>query len=152
MNNDKSPHFGNGVIAMDYTKSATTKHGGNTMSYKHILVALDPSEDSNLLLEKAVMLAKVSGAELSFMSADEVYGIDHKEKFEAHKGLVDYPIKNILVGENSISERIEKAVKEEGVDLVVCYHHHDFWHALFSTAADLMKTVDVDLFVVSVPK
>ncbi|MBR9788844.1 MAG: universal stress protein [Vibrionaceae bacterium] len=120
------------------------------MSYKHILVALDPCEDSKLVLDKAVMIAKATGAELSFMSADEVYGLDHVEKLEAQKVVADYPIKSILVGDNSISERIEKAVKEEGVDLVVCCHHHDFWHALFSTAADLMKAVDVDLFVVSV--
>ncbi|WP_375750514.1 universal stress protein [Vibrio sp. HN007] len=120
------------------------------MSYKHILVAMDPSEDSKLLLDKAVLLAKATGADLSFMSADEVYGVDHAEKLEAHKEVADYPIKNILVGDDSISERIEKAVKDEGVDLVVCFHHHDFWHSLFSTAADLMKAVDVDLFVVSV--
>lgn len=120
------------------------------MSYKHILVALDPSEDSKLLLDKAVMIAKATGAELSFMSADEVYGIDHAEKLEALKEVLDYPVRNILVGDVSISERIERSVKEEGVDLVICCHHHDFWHSLFSTAADLMKAVDVDLFVVSV--
>ncbi|WED24836.1 universal stress protein [Vibrio sp. JC009] len=140
------------------------------MSYKHILVALDPSENTKLLIEKAVMIAKATDAELSMLCADEVYRLDHYnmvgltparakidkeeatdlvEKMEALAEIADYPIKNVLVGDKSISEEIEKAIKEEGVDLVVCCHHHDFWHSLFSTAADLMKSVDVDLFVVS---
>lgn len=141
------------------------------MSYKHLLVAVDPSEDCRLLLDKAVMIAKAAEAELSFISADEVYRLDHhnmigltparakmdKEEavdqvgqLEALAEMAGYPVKNILIGENGIAEEIEKAIKEEGVDLVVCCHHHDFWHSLFSTAAELMKSVDVDLFVVSV--
>lgn len=141
------------------------------MSYKHILVALDPSENTKLLIDKAVMIARASDAELSFISADEVYrvehhnivgltparaemdkeeSVDHIDKLNALKEIAGYPIKNIFIGNSGISAEIEKAIREEGVDLVVCCHHHDFWHSLFSTAADLMKSVDVDLFVVSV--
>jgi len=141
------------------------------MSYKHILVALDPSENTKLLIEKAVMIAKAADAELSFIDVDESYRVDHHniigltparakmdkeetmdelEKLEALKEIAAYPIKNILVGHDSFIEEIEKAIKEEGVDLVVCCHHHNFWHSMFSSAAELMKTVDVDLFVVSI--
>jgi len=141
------------------------------MSYKHILVALDPSENTKLLIEKAVMIAKVTDAELSFIDVDEAYRVDHHniigltparakmdkeetmnelEKLEALKEIAGYPIKNILVGHANFIEEIEKAIKEEGVDLVVCCHHHNFWHSMFSSAAELMKTVDVDLFVVSI--
>ena len=141
------------------------------MSYKHILVALDPSENTKLLIEKAVMIAKTADAELSFICVDEVYRVDHHniigltparakmdkaetmdelEKLDALKEIAGYPIKNILVGDARFTEEIEKAIKEEGVDLVVCCHHHNFWHSMFSSAAELMKKVDVDLFVVSI--
>jgi universal stress protein A len=141
------------------------------MSYKHILVVVDPSEESKLLIDKAVMIAKATDAELSFISADEVYRVDHHNmvglsprrakvdkaeamellaKLDALKDSTGYPVKNILVGSDSITDEIEKAIKEEGVDLVVCGHHHDFWHSLFSSASELMKAVNVDLFVVSI--
>ncbi|MGB5445297.1 MAG: universal stress protein [Psychromonas sp.] len=141
------------------------------MRYKHILVALDPSENTKILIEKAVMIAKATDAELSFIDVDESYRVDHHniigltpnraqadkeeaidqlEKLESLQEIAGYPIKSILVGDASISEEIEKAIKEEGVDLVVCCHHHNFWHSQFSSAAKLMKDVDVDLFVVSV--
>jgi universal stress protein A len=141
------------------------------MSYKHILVALDPSENTKLLIEKAVMIAKATDADLSFIDVDEAYRVDHHniigltpnrahmdkaetidqlEKLEALQEIAGYPIKNILVGDASITEEIEKAIKEEGVDLVVCCHHHNFWHSRFSSAAKLMKALNVDMFVVSV--
>lgn len=141
------------------------------MSYRHILVVLDPSESTKLLIEKAVVIAKATGAELSFVDANEVYRLDHHniigltparakvdkaetldelEKLDALQEIAGYPIKNILLSDAPITEQIEKAIREEGVDLVVCCHHHDFWHSLFSTAAELMKSLDVDLFVVSI--
>ncbi len=141
------------------------------MSYKHILVALDPSENTKLLIEKAVMIAKATDAELSLIDIDEAYRVDHHniigltparakidkaeamdelEKLEALTEIAAYPIKNILVGDAKFTEEIERAIKEEGVDLVVCCHHHNFWHSMFSSAAKLMKEVDVDLFVVSI--
>ncbi|MFT6986157.1 MAG: universal stress protein A [Psychromonas sp.] len=141
------------------------------MNYKHILVTVDSSEESKLLIDKAVMIAKDADAELSFISADEVYRVDHHNiigltpnqaqadkaesmeflaKLEALKDSAGYPVKNILICSDSITSEIEKAIKEEGVDLLVCSHHHDFWHSQFSGAAKLMKAVNVDMFVVSV--
>ncbi|MEZ9706553.1 universal stress protein, partial [Vibrio breoganii] len=40
------------------------------MSYKHILVAVDLSEDSKLIVDKAVALAKPLEAKVSFIHID----------------------------------------------------------------------------------
>ena len=43
------------------------------MSYQHILVAIDLSEDSKLLVDKAVALAKPLDADVSFIHIDVNY-------------------------------------------------------------------------------
>ncbi len=43
------------------------------MSYKHIMVALDLSEESKMLIDKAVSLAKPLDAEVSFIHIDVNY-------------------------------------------------------------------------------
>lgn len=52
------------------------------MSYQHLLVAVDLSEDSKLLVEKAVALAKPLNAEVSFIHIDVNYA-------ELYTGLID---------------------------------------------------------------
>ncbi|GAK85408.1 universal stress protein A [Vibrio ponticus] len=52
------------------------------MSYQHILVAIDLSEDSKHLVEKAVSLAKPLNADVSFIHIDVNYA-------ELYTGLID---------------------------------------------------------------
>ncbi|CAH0524332.1 universal stress protein [Vibrio hippocampi] len=139
------------------------------MSYKHILVALDLSDESNLLIDRAVSLAKPLGSEVSFVHIDvnfaELYtglidlnmaenqnhvmeaSLTQLKKFAEY---ADYPIKHSLVGSGDLSNELRDTIKEFDVDLVVCGHHQDFWSKLLSSTRQLINTVPVDLLVVPI--
>ncbi|RTZ14183.1 universal stress global response regulator UspA [Vibrio aquaticus] len=137
------------------------------MSYRHILVAIDLSEDSKLLVEKSVALAKPLGADLSFVHIDVNYA-------ELYTGLIDinlaetqhqaieasqrqlqnlaehanFPVKHTLVGSGDLSNELCDTIKEFNIDLVVCGHHQDFWSKLLSSTRQLINCSPVDMLVV----
>lgn len=137
------------------------------MSYQHILVAVDLSEDSKYLVEKAVALAKPLDAEISFVHIDVNYA-------ELYTGLIDinlaetqnlametsqkqlqsfadhaqYPIKHTLVGSGDLSNELCETIGEFNIDLVVCGHHQDFWSKLLSSTKQLINCSPVDMLVV----
>lgn len=137
------------------------------MCYKHLLVAIDLSEDSNTLIDKAVSLAKPLGAQLSFIHIDVNYA-------ELYTGLIDinlaetqhhsmeasqvklqelasyanYPIHHTLVGSGDLSQEICQTISEFKIDLVICGHHQDFWSKLLSSTKLLLNCTPVDTLVV----
>ncbi|ERM59079.1 MULTISPECIES: universal stress protein UspA [Vibrio] len=137
------------------------------MSYKHILVAVDLSDDSKLLVDKAVALAKPLEAKVSFIHIDVNYA-------ELYTGLIDinmaetqhnameasriqlqsfadyaqYPITHTLVGSGDLSHELCDTINEFSVDLVVCGHHQDFWSKLLSSTRQLINASPVDMLVV----
>ena len=137
------------------------------MSYKHILVAVDLSDDSKLLVDKAVALAKPLEAKVSFIHIDINYA-------ELYTGLIDinmaetqhnameasriqlqsfadyaqYPITHTLVGSGDLSHELCDTINEFSVDLVVCGHHQDFWSKLLSSTRQLINASPVDMLVV----
>ncbi|SDH54587.1 universal stress protein A [Vibrio xiamenensis] len=139
------------------------------MSYQHILVAIDLSEDSKTLIDKAVALAKAVKADVSFIHIDVNYA-------ELYTGLVDinlaetqsqsietsqeqlqklakyaqYPIKHTLVSSGDLGNELCDSIEEFNVDLVVCGHHQDFWSKLLSSTRQLMNRTPVDLLVVPI--
>ena len=137
------------------------------MSYQHILVAVDLSEDSKTLVDKAVSLAKPLGAEVSFIHIDVNYAelytglIDinlaetqHQaieasqqqlQKFATH---ANYPIKHTLVGSGDLGNELCDTIREFNVDIVVCGHHQDFWSKLLSSTRQLINCSPVDMLVV----
>lgn len=137
------------------------------MSYQHILVAVDLSEDSKILVDKAVALAKPIGAEVSFIHIDVNYAelytglIDinlaetqHQaieasqqqlQKFAEH---ANYPIKHTLVGSGDLGNELCDTIREFNVDIVVCGHHQDFWSKLLSSTRQLINCSPVDMLVV----
>lgn len=137
------------------------------MSYQHILVAVDLSEDSKLLIDKAVSLAKPLGAEVSFVHIDVNYAelytglIDinlaetqHQAIQASQKQLQDFadhanfPIKHTLVGSGDLGSELCETIQEFNFDLVVCGHHQDFWSKLLSSTRQLINCTPVDLLVV----
>lgn len=137
------------------------------MSYQHILVAIDLSEDSKLLVERAVSLAKPLGASVSFVHIDVNYAelytglIDinlaetqHQVIEASQKQLqeladhADFPIKHTLVGSGDLSNELCDTIQEFNIDLVVCGHHQDFWSKLLSSTRQLINTSPVDMLVV----
>ncbi|MFC1236678.1 universal stress protein [Vibrio sp. DW001] len=137
------------------------------MSYKHILVAIDLSKESHILIEKAVALAQPLGAEVSFIHIDVNYA-------EIYTGLIDInlsetqnhameeslaqlkllaeqakmPIKHTLVGSGDLGYELKETIDKKDVDLVICGHHQDFWSVILSSTKQLLNSVPVDMLVV----
>lgn len=137
------------------------------MSYQHILVAVDLSEESKILIDRAVALAKPLNAELSFIHIDVNYAelytglIDinlaetqHHSMENSQKQLqeladyANYPIHHTLVGSGDLSNELCETINEFNIDLVVCGHHQDFWSKILSSTRQLINCSPVDMLVV----
>ncbi|CRL65095.1 MULTISPECIES: universal stress protein UspA [Proteus] len=137
------------------------------MAYKHILVAVDLSPESNVLVQKAVSMAKPYNAKVSLIHVDVNYSdlytglIDVNlgdmqqritdETRNALKNLSDqsgYEIQETLSGSGDLGQVLVDAIKKYDMDLVVCGHHQDFWSKLMSSARQLINTVHVDMLIV----
>ena len=137
------------------------------MAYKHILVAVDLSPESNVLVQKAVSMAKPYNAKVSLIHVDVNYSdlytglIDVNlgdmqqritdETRNALKDLSDnsgYEIQETLSGSGDLGQVLVDAIKKYDMDLVVCGHHQDFWSKLMSSARQLITTVHVDMLIV----
>jgi universal stress protein A len=144
------------------------------MSYNHILVAVDLTKSSEIVISKAVSLAKEVNAKLSFIYVDanhvSVSGAvgnlglvlpevgnsitDGKERLLLKKELsalvdqFDYPVENTLVVIGDVEVKLTTAVSQLDADLLVCGHHHDFWSRLLSSERKLVNTVSTDLLIV----
>ena len=137
------------------------------MVYKHIIAAIDLSEDSVYLVNKAAKLAQSLNAKLSLVHIDVDYA-------DLYTGLIDinlaemheraesdaqtrlhelannagYPVAHTLVGSGDLSEEICSTIKDLNVDLVICGHHQDFWSKILSSTRHLISRTPVDLLIV----
>ncbi|CAH0542754.1 universal stress protein [Vibrio marisflavi] len=136
------------------------------MSYKHILVAVDLSEESNYLVKKAVALAESLKAELSLIHIDENYNehyiglIDinlktreYSEEFIAKLAeKTDYPLRNTFVGSGHLCDELCHTIREFNIDILVCGHHQDFVSKFSSSAKKIINRSPVDMLVVPIIK
>lgn len=137
------------------------------MAYKHILVTVDLSPESKVLVDKAVSMAKPYNAKVSLIHVDVNYSdlytglidvnlgdMEQRITKETHHALTklakeaDYNIEKELSGRGDLGQVLVDAIKEYKVDLVVCGHHQDFWSKLMSSARQLINTVHVDMLIV----
>ncbi|HBI11346.1 MAG TPA: universal stress global response regulator UspA [Franconibacter pulveris] len=137
------------------------------MAYHHILVAVDLSPESQLLVHKAVALARAWESELFLIHVDinysEIYSslveaeFRHEQEAIAQETqqnlnlLVDkagYPIREIINGKGDLVQALDEAIHQYGIDLVVCGHHQDFWNTLKSPARQLIHRLHVDMLIV----
>ncbi|MCE1695112.1 universal stress protein UspA, partial [Enterobacter hormaechei] len=137
------------------------------MAYKHILVAVDLSPESQILVEKAVSMAKPYNAKVSLIHVDVNYsdlytGLidvnlgDMQERIadETRNSLKElsagagYPVQETLSGSGDLGQVLVDAIKKYDMDLVVCGHHQDFWSKLMSSARQLINTVHIDMLIV----
>ena len=135
--------------------------------YKHILVAVDLSEESLVLLRKGANIAEKFGAKLSLIHVDvnfsDLYtglidinmsSVQDSVIAETSKGLNDlagqitYPVTEKLNGTGDFSQVLEEAVDKHDVDLLITGHHQDFWSKFMSSTRQLMNSVKVDMLVV----
>ncbi|MGL4205648.1 MAG: universal stress protein [Aeromonadaceae bacterium] len=138
-------------------------------SYQHILVAINLDEESTPVLQKAIALAKTHAAKLSVIHVDvdvkdlytEMIDIDlnrvqdqvihdAQQKMELVLAGLDFPIEKKLILCGDLSERVNEAIEQYGVDLLVCGHHQSFWSLLVSSARQLMNHVECDMLVVPI--
>jgi universal stress protein A len=137
------------------------------MAYKHILIAVDLSPESQLLVEKAVSLARPYDAKISLIHVDVNYSdlytglidvnlgdMQKRISEETHTALKElstnagYPISETLSGSGDLGQVLVDAIRKYDVDLVVCGHHQDFWSKLMSSARQLINTVHIDMLIV----
>ena len=135
--------------------------------YKHVLVAVDLSEESPVLLKKAVGIAKRHDAKLSIIHVDvnfsDLYtglidvnmsSMQDRISTETQKALLylaeseDYPISEKLSGSGDIGQVLSDAIEQYDVDLLVTGHHQDFWSKLMSSTRQVMNTIKIDMLVV----
>ncbi|MEC6816788.1 universal stress protein [Photobacterium toruni] len=137
------------------------------MVYKHIIAAIDLSEDSAYLVNKAAKLAQSLDAKLSLVHIDVDYAdlytglidinlaeMHERAESDAQNRLHElasnagYPVAHTLVGSGDLSEEICSAIKDLNVDLVICGHHQDFWSKILSSTRQLISRTPVDLLIV----
>jgi universal stress protein A len=136
------------------------------MSYKHVLVAIDLTESSEIVISKAVSLAKNLDAKLSFISVDisppdtdriydplEVKLIEQNReeltaKLKELAALTDYPITATKVVGGNVEEKLMQEMTNIKADLLVCGHHHGFWNRWWSSARKLLNITVVDLLLI----
>lgn len=135
--------------------------------YKHILVAVDLSEESLVLARKGAGLAAKCGAKLSLIHVDvnfsDLYtglidinmsSVQDSVVEETNAALaelaakLDYPVASCLNGTGDFSQVLEEAVEKNEVDLLVTGHHQDFWSKFMSSTRQVMNNITVDMLVV----
>jgi universal stress protein A len=139
------------------------------MSYKHVLVAVDLSQPSDLVIARAVSMAKNLDAKLSFICVDiihqdaELLDYDPEEIRNIERGhdqlmsqldeitsLIGYPVTDKLVVMGNVEEQVVEAVKDLKADLLVSGHHHGFWNRWWSSAHKLVNMAPVDLLLIHI--
>ncbi|MCP3697814.1 MAG: universal stress protein [Aliivibrio sp.] len=139
------------------------------MKYKHILVALDLSEESHVLIDRGVSMAELLGAKVSFIHIDGTHGEIYPELVDiqaeperkplnepSNKWLNDFqqytqfPIESFWVGTGDLSHKVDKAVKANEIDLLICGHHHDFLSKIISYSRPLIHQSPIDILVVPI--
>ncbi|AWX14949.1 universal stress protein [Mergibacter septicus] len=135
--------------------------------YNHILVAVDLSEESTFLIEKAKKVAERNQAKLSIIHVDvnfsDLYtglidinmtSMQDRISDETHQALVElsnqagYPIAETLSGSGDLEQVLSDAIEKYNVDLLVVGHHQDFWSKLMSSTRQVMNSIAIDMLVV----
>ncbi len=139
------------------------------MKYQHILVALELSEESNALLERAKYMAEKHDAHVSFVHIDGSHGEIYPDLVDIHtdpdqsplgKKSMDQlhqfeqrfklPLSHFFVGTGDLADKLEPTIRQHGIDLLICGHHHDFWSRIISYSKHLIHKSPIDILVVPI--
>lgn len=142
----------------------------NNKGYQHILVAIDLTSDSKIVIDHAIKLANALNTPLSliyvnnsnesytYMSAPRLV-IDLKTLQDRNRKEIKiklqqivndtvYPLTNVLCLDGDFTEQIKIAIKELQIDLVCCGHRHDFLSKFMSTTSGLRNKIKIDLLII----
>lgn len=139
------------------------------MSYNNILLAIDLTKDSEILISECIKLAKKLDAKIvifhdqadyeemcrgtGFIDADLHDGHTEAisriaEQFKELTNKIDYPIERRLIGTGEYGEQLKSAILENEIDLVICGHHHKFWSSIFSSTGSLINYLNIPVLVI----
>ncbi|MBQ0955028.1 universal stress protein UspA [Serratia symbiotica] len=137
------------------------------MAYQHILIAVDLSPESKILVEKAVTMARPYNAKVSLIHVDVNYSdlytglidvnlgnMQQRISEETHQALTElshnagYTITETLSGSGDLVQVLVDVIKKYDMDLLLCGHHQDFWSKLMSSARQLINSVHIDMLIV----
>ncbi|RTZ17934.1 universal stress global response regulator UspA [Vibrio aquaticus] len=137
------------------------------MRYTHILVALERTDESKVLIDRATYLSELTNAYVSFVHVDgshgEIYpelvdiqldGNDHPlgeqtiTEIRAFEAYSPQPIKHILIGTGDLADKLKETIESNHIDLLICGHHHDFWSKIASYSKHLVDKSPIDILVV----
>jgi universal stress protein A len=146
---------------------------GLIMSYQHILLAVDLTEESEQVAEKAVMLMRENQASLSLIHVIEplsfAYGGDvpmdlstiqdqldeqAQQRLSEFSSQLSVDIKQTHVVTGHTSSEIHRIAKETDIDLIIVGSHgrHGLSLLLGSTANDVLHGAICDVLAVRVEK
>lgn len=137
------------------------------MSYQHILVAVDLSKKSKMLIEKAISIARPYKTNISIIHVninysdiytglininfDRIQNLIHFDTNNALKKLsqnTDFKFSKIINGQGELSKILMQTIKKYNIDLLVCGHHQDFLSKFMSSARQIINTIKVDVLVI----
>ncbi|MCB5161831.1 universal stress protein [Marinomonas algarum] len=141
--------------------------------YNKILLAIDLTDESIDVANKAVSLCKATGAELTILhvieSLNYAYGGDvpiditdiqaqlqetAKERITALEEQLDFPVQETCVSQGGIESEIHRIASEKEADLIVVGSHgrHGLALLLGSTANGVLHGAPCDVLAVKVTK
>lgn len=138
------------------------------MPWTHLLVAVAPSPESHLLVNKAVELARPRNARISlitFAADPEIYNQFAAPMLENMRELVleesqcflselirgaNYPVSEAIVATGELGEHIRHFCQRHKVDLVICGNHNTSLIArTLCSAKTIIADSRVDVLLVS---
>lgn len=139
--------------------------------YKHVLVAVDLSNNSQALVNRGVEIARRHEAKLSLIHVDvsfsdlytglndvntvsiqdKIYSETQESLIELEKS-IDYPIFEKLNGSGDLSAVLIDAIKKYDVDLLLVGHHQDFISKFMSSTKQLINNINIDMLVMPIKK
>lgn len=143
------------------------------MSYSHILLAVDLTEESDQVATRAVELARTNGAQLTLVHVIEplsfAYGGDvpmdlsaiqdqldehAQNRLNSFANKLDASIEKLYVVSGHTETEIHRIAKQDGIDLVVVGSHgrHGLSLLLGSTANGVLHGATCDVLAVRVHK
>ncbi|MCR1576795.1 MAG: universal stress protein UspC [Klebsiella aerogenes] len=138
------------------------------MPYSHLLVAVAPTPESRMLVNKAVSIARPSNAQVSLITLatdPEIYNQFAAPMMENLREIMqeetrsflnelaaqaDYPISKMTIASGELCHHVKDFCLQHHVDLVICGNHNQ---SLFSRATCSAKNIvgssGVDVLLVS---
>lgn len=138
------------------------------MTYSHILVAVAPTPESQVLVNKAVSIARPVNARISLMTLatdPEIYNqfaapmlenlreVMQEETRAFLQELIhqaEYPIEKTVIVSGELAEHIREFCCKHHVELVICGNHNQsFLSRATCSAKNVVGNCDVDVLLIS---